>query len=126
LKGYLCDSEEHKPEWYRPWVRIARRLLGVYSHGGRGVGWTLASGWRARLASAGLDADCNVVDSEKWQRAYRQLIESDNYDPAVSRIEEAMDEKGQGALGQKQAEAKSKPAGVEVKMAGKKITFGNA
>jgi hypothetical protein len=89
MKRYLCDSSDPvKPHWGLLIKRLASRMLGVYASGGN---WTLGSGWKRRLAGAGLDEECNVIDQEKWGRAFRQLLERRNYDPARQAIEEALE-----------------------------------
>jgi hypothetical protein len=128
LIGYLCDSsDEYKPQWTGRTIGLAVKLIKLRADEGE---WRLTPGWRKRLREAGLDEECNVLDEAKWERAFTQLKERGNYDPAILRIEEALDETDQireAELQQKQAQAKKQQAAqIPMQLAGKKITFGNA
>jgi hypothetical protein len=121
MKRYLCDSSDPvKPHWGLLIKRLASRMLGVYASGGS---WTLGNGWQSRLTSAGLDEECNVIDAEKWERAFRQLLERRNYDPARQAVEEAM-EAPKKDLSTMSAQPKE-PAPVTMRM-GKTLSFKNA
>jgi hypothetical protein len=126
LIRYLCDeSIEDKRAWTRKLKDVASKLVGVY-YDPRTKEWTLLNGWKRRLRAAGLDEECNVVDEAAWERAYRQLIERGNFDPAIARIEEALEpEKGQDKEETKadhNASSKDKEAIHKMTLKGK---FGN-
>jgi hypothetical protein len=94
MKAYLCDdSVEEHPAWTGRELGLGLRALGVY-YDPRSGEWTLGNGWKKRLASAGLSESATIVDAEKWKRAYRQLCERKNFDPALARIEEAFNDGG--------------------------------
>jgi len=127
LKGYLCDERyDSHPVWTGRNVRMARRVLNVRTSGHE---WALVGGLRRRLEEAGLNEKCEVVDPEKWARAYRQICERENYDPSIARIEEAF-----GPMPEP-IEEKPRPENrvddqsngwIKASMENKKVKFGNA
>jgi hypothetical protein len=123
MKAYLCDSSDPvKPHWGLLIKRLAARMLGVSVNG---ASWTLQNGWKKRLASAGLDEDCQVIDPEKWERAFRQLLERRNYDPARQAVEEAMEAPREGFPAIDSAKPE-RPAPLQMQIGKNKVGFSTA
>jgi hypothetical protein len=113
LIRYLCDDgDEIKPHWHAKTLKLAKKLIGTRA---TPEGLFIVPGYKKRLASAGLNENLDVIDETRWSRAQRQLKDRADWDPALDRIEEAME-----------APIAQEPPAQQMQLSGKKITFGNA